>query len=82
MEKVHQLCQIWKRAMCRRPAEQIYEAPAACEGLLPNHHPPVTPDDLISPQTETSKRSKTPEQWEPAARRPPPYGVLMFSLSF
>lgn len=50
--------------MRRRPAEQIYEAPAACEGLLPNHHPPVTPDDLISPQTETSERSKTPEQWD------------------
>lgn len=39
---------VWKRA-ARRPAERIYEAPAACEGLLPHHHPPVTADDLISP---------------------------------
>lgn len=34
------------------PTEQIYKAPAACEGLLPNHHPPVTPDDLISTETQ------------------------------
>lgn len=35
------------------PTEQIYKAPEACEDLLPNHCRPVTPDDLVSTETQT-----------------------------
>lgn len=44
------------------PTEQIYKAPAACEGLLPNHCQPVTPDDLSPQKHREEQESEIPKQ--------------------
>lgn len=60
-EKANQCSQICEWAMCD-PTEQIYKAPAACEGLLPNHCQPVTPDDLSPQKHREEQESEIPKQ--------------------